>query len=181
MKTKNCGMEVKRKNAECCYKHYPEHNHPTQCDCGECMPKCNLCNGTGYFKSNTAEYEGDCPNGCHENTTCCKEDKNMPPTTDTHTKTPWEVVEGRIDKLQRLPLWIRAKDQNGHTKPVAMMGSIKLHYANAEANAAFIVRACNHYAENIAAMNTAIKDIENGSYGNALSVLRFAIAKSEGL
>lgn len=25
---------------------------------------CELCNGTGYFKSNTAEYEGDCPNGC---------------------------------------------------------------------------------------------------------------------
>ena len=23
---------------------------------------CELCNGTGYFKSNTAEYEGDCPN-----------------------------------------------------------------------------------------------------------------------
>ena len=25
---------------------------------------CELCNGAGYFKSNTAEYEGDCPNGC---------------------------------------------------------------------------------------------------------------------
>lgn len=23
---------------------------------------CELCNGTGYFKSNTAEYEGNCPN-----------------------------------------------------------------------------------------------------------------------
>ena len=25
---------------------------------------CELCHGTGYWKSNTAEYEGDCPNGC---------------------------------------------------------------------------------------------------------------------
>ena len=25
---------------------------------------CELCNGTGYFKTNTGEYEGDCPNGC---------------------------------------------------------------------------------------------------------------------
>ena len=27
---------------------------------------CELCNGTGYFKTNTGEYEGDCPNGCAE-------------------------------------------------------------------------------------------------------------------
>jgi len=32
---------------------------------------CELCNGSGYFKSNTAEYEGECPNGCKEPETTC--------------------------------------------------------------------------------------------------------------
>lgn len=30
------------------------------------VKECELCNGTGYFKSNTAEFEGPCPNGCEE-------------------------------------------------------------------------------------------------------------------
>lgn len=26
--------------------------------------KCEVCHGTGWFKSNTMEFEGGCPNGC---------------------------------------------------------------------------------------------------------------------
>lgn len=45
---------------------------------------------------------------------------------------------------------------------------------------ALIVRAVNRHEDTLHMMKAVVKDIENGSLGNALSVLRFAIAKAEG-
>lgn len=41
----------------------------------------------------------------------------------------------------------------------------------------YVRRAVNRHKDNLHLMKAAVKDIENGSYENALSVLRFAIAK----
>jgi hypothetical protein len=43
---------------------------------------CNLCNGSGYIKSNTIEYEGDCPDLPHPIT-------EEPMTIYPHTPTPY--------------------------------------------------------------------------------------------
>jgi hypothetical protein len=55
--------------------------------------KCELCQGTGYFKSNTAEFEGPCPNGC------CSE-CGKPINSEWHQgkscfSGPWDDDEGR--------------------------------------------------------------------------------------
>lgn len=54
---------------------------------------CELCGGTGYWKSNTAEFEGLCPNGC------CSE-CGKPINSEYHIgkscfNGPWEDEEWR--------------------------------------------------------------------------------------
>jgi hypothetical protein len=44
----------------------------------------------------------------------------------------------------------------------------------------YIVRAVNNHDALVMALKTIVKDIENNSLGNAVSVARFAIAAAEG-
>lgn len=95
---------------------------------------------------------------------------NLPSGRLEHTPTPWhydgEYIRTGLNRF----------DPETKVQIIAEINDTE----NWEANAAFIVRAVNSHENLLAMMKTAIIDIENGSLGNALSVLRFAIAKAGG-
>lgn len=93
----------------------------------------------------------------------------MTTKTTTHTPGPWELSEGNTSLWGTSPFNARVRIGN-IVKHSSMNG---IDY---EANARLIASApCL-----LKALETIVKDIENNSLGNALSVARFAISKARG-
>lgn len=89
-----------------------------------------------------------------------------PPKQATHTPGPW-MVDGEY--VQTVPT------REGFKSTIAridFVSAINMRKANARLIAAA--------PEMLEALKIIVKDIENGSLGNALSVARFNIAKAEG-
>lgn len=90
-----------------------------------------------------------------------------------HSPGPWKKGECGDGSIGIFPL----RGVTDH--PIATLGhpmAIWLSQDRHEANARLIAASPEMYM----AIQTAIKDIENGSYGNALAVLRFTLAKAAG-
>jgi hypothetical protein len=96
-------------------------------------------------------------------------------STTTHTPTPWYT---ELDRS------IRADDGDGH---VALLAGSDFNVATEEANAAFIVRACNAHDALVAALRELIDDADNSGvtahfkgrgFDESIEKARAALAKA---
>jgi hypothetical protein len=98
---------------------------------------------------------------------------SMKPTTEkwTHTKTPWKVADQKE--------YIYANDRTLVTKTL----TIDCHFMEAQANAAFIVRAVNSHHELLSNLKKLIEEFGDvgitDSNWMAVQTARKAIAKAD--
>ena len=89
-----------------------------------------------------------------------------------HTAAPWHLGTRRGKKKKHtrgggftfaLPPFIEANTRVNLDDTICMMGAGKVHYANAEENAAHIIKCVNAHDDLVSALTALVRDTPTGS------------------
>lgn len=97
--------------------------------------------------------------------------------TPQHTPTPWKLQGPKgMSIVTEDGRWVAGLDSSSPEDRAYIVRAINAH----DELIRNLKQSHNLNVDLMVALETIVKDIENGSLGNAVSVARYAIAKAEG-